>query len=51
MRLSLKISKRFPRLAKAKGWMMRLGVWYLVFCTVKGLVWVAVGVGAWKVMD
>ena len=28
-------------------WMARLGVGYLIFCFIKGLVWLGLGAGAW----
>lgn len=31
-------------------WLARLGVGYLIFCFIKGLVWLGIGAGAWAAM-
>ena len=31
-------------------WIARLGVGYLIFCFIKGLVWLGLGAGAWVAM-
>lgn len=31
-------------------WIARLGVGYLIFCFIKGLVWLGIGAGAWMAM-
>lgn len=36
--------------AAGRRWIARLGVGYLIFCFIKGLVWLGIGAGAWVAM-